>query len=273
MKIGIIGIGIVGGAIKYGMCKLGHDVKVHDIKLGTSIQDVVDTEICYICLPTPSVEGGKCDTSIVESTIKELIETYHYENIIAIKSTVEPGFTLGLQKRYNTHKICFVPEFLRERCAIADFMENHDVCVVGTESEDVFEVVKSSHGKFPKKFAKVSTTEAEFVKYMNNVHNATLVILANSFYELCKVCKVDYSKVKNTLVLRNHIKDMYLDCNEFFRGFGGMCLPKDTIAMDNLAKKYNTNVEFFEFLLNENNKYRITVPEGMRNDKEINNER
>ena len=73
MNIGIIGDGVVGSAINFGFQRLGHDVFVHDIRYETSIKDVLNTEVCYICVPTPSKEDGSCNTSIVESVIDELI--------------------------------------------------------------------------------------------------------------------------------------------------------------------------------------------------------
>ena len=72
MKIGVIGLGIVGSTVKTGMEKLGYDVISHDIKHETSIEDVRETELCYICVPTPSTESGKCDISIVESVVEEI---------------------------------------------------------------------------------------------------------------------------------------------------------------------------------------------------------
>ena len=260
MNIGIVGVGIVGGACKFGFEKLGHCVKVHDIKLDTAIEDVLDTEIVFICVPTPSDPSGSCDISIVRSVVCLLAEK-EYDGIIAIKSTVVPGTTEALIKETNK-EICFVPEFLRERCSITDFTENHDVCIVGTPSTAVFEKVKKAHGKFPDKFIHLTSSEAEFTKYFNNVFNATLIVFANSFYEVCKNNNVNYTNIKNAIVNRKHISDNYLDCNENFCGFGGMCLPKDTMALANLCK--DINVDFFENLLKENSKYKITVYDGMR---------
>ena len=157
-----------------------------------------------------------------------------------------------------------MPEFLRERCAISDFVENHDVCVIGTDSEVVFSKIKKCHGKYPKEFVKVSVTEAEFCKYFINTYNATIITFANSFYEVCKNAGVDYSKVKNAMVLKGHINDSYLECNENFRGFGGVCLPKDIKALNFLAKKLKTDVGFFGFVKSENDKYEVTVIPGMR---------
>ena len=58
MKIGIIGLGIVGSAVDYGLRMLGHKTYPHDIKLNTTVNDVIDTEICYICIPTPESATG-----------------------------------------------------------------------------------------------------------------------------------------------------------------------------------------------------------------------
>ncbi len=263
-KIGIIGLGVVGSACKYGFEKLGHIVRIHDIKLDTSIRDVLDTDICYITVPSPEKDDGSCDTSIVEQVIKELVDVgYPTSSVIAIKSTVEPGTTEKLNNTYD-HVICFVPEFLRERAAITDFTEEHDICVMGTNSALGVMRIKESHGKYPKQFMQVTPTEAELVKYFNNVHNATLVTLANSFYEVCKRCGANYTKIKEAVVRRGHIADLYLDCNENFRGFGGVCLPKDTRAMAALCKRLGVDVDFFQYLIDENNKYKVTVFDGMR---------
>ena len=261
MDIGIVGCGVVGSAVKYGMEKIGHKVIVHDIAMRTKLEDVFQTDICYICVPTPSNEEGKCDTSVVEEVVRKIKEM-DYKGIIAIKSTVEPGTTQKLNDKYR--RVCFVPEFLRERCAVSDFVENHDVCIIGTEDSEVYKAVKDSHGKLPKKFIQLPPTEAELTKYYNNVYNATLITFANSFYELCSSLDADYTKVKEAVVNREHIQDIYLDCNQSFRGFGGMCLPKDTKALAFLCHQMKNNVEFFDFLIKENSKYKVTVFDGMR---------
>lgn len=263
MNIGIIGVGIVGSAVKFGLESLGHKVKAHDIKLDTTINEVLDTEICYICVPTPVGDKGMCDISVVFEVVKEL-SSLNYKGIVAVKSTVTPGTTSFLQSCYPELKICFVPEFLRERCAIADFCENHDLLVIGTNDDEIFQTIKKSHGKYPEKTVQVTETEAEFCKYFNNIYNATLITFANSFYEICKASNVDYSTVKSTIVNRKNILDKYLDCNENLRGFGGMCLPKDTSALSALSKELKLDIEFFDTILSENKKYKTTVFNGMR---------
>ena len=153
MKIGIIGLGVVGSAIKKGFESLGHVVLTHDIIYDTKIEDVISTDVCYVCVPTPSDADGRCDTSIVESIVREL-SSLKYKGTIAIKSTVEPGTTAKIIKQTKNKNICFVPEFLRERCAAEDFIENHDLCVIGTDCDQVFNLIKDTHGVFPKSFVK-----------------------------------------------------------------------------------------------------------------------
>ena len=262
-KIGIVGIGVVGEATKYGMEKLGHKVLVHDLVLDTKIEDVINTDICFICVPTPTKDEFECDTGIVEEVLEDL-QRLNYQGIIAIKSTVPPTTTEEFQKKYKNTKICFVPEFLRERCAIADFTENHDLCVIGSQSQEICEFIEKIHGKYPNNFVFVHPTEAEMVKYYNNIYNATLVTLANNFYEVCEKVNINYDNVKKSIVLRSHINDVYLDCNKNFRGYAGACLPKDVRAMAHLSRKLNLDTKMFEFLDNENKKYKPTVFKGMR---------
>ena len=262
MKIGIIGLGIIGSAVKYGFEKLGHQILVHDIILETKIQDVLPAEIVYICVPSPSKEDGSCDTSIVENVVLKLCDL-KYNGIIAIKSTVKPGTT---QKLIDLTKmdICFVPEFLRERCAIVDFTEKHDLLAVGTHSKEIYDKVVECHGKYPQNYAMLTPTEAELLKYYSNVFNSMKIIFANEMYEVAKAIGADYTEIKNAFVKRKTAVDLYLDVNDNFRGFGGMCLPKDTAALAAFVKKLNLDMKLFETILEENKKFKVTVFDNMR---------
>jgi len=264
MRIGIVGLGVVGNACKFGFEKLGHTVKVHDIKLETKLEDVLETSICFICVPTPDKEDGSCDTGIVERVVAEL-DHKGYEGIIAIKSTVEPGTTQKLINLYQEDKgICFIPEFLRERCAVTDFVEMHHLLAVGTEDEDVFNIIVKAHGNFPHKVVQLGPTEAELLKYYSNCFNAMRIIFANEFFEVCEELGADYRSIKNAFIAKGGIKDIYLDVNENWRGYGGMCLPKDVKAMNALTRKLGLDLDFFEMLDYENSKFDKTVPDGMR---------
>lgn len=159
MKIGVVGLGIVGGTVRTGMEELGFDVIGHDKKLNTDLSDVLDTEVCYICVPTPADKNGSCNTSIVEEVVSDL-HLLGYKGLVAIKSTVAPGTTKTLSEKFKTGRFAFVPEFLRERCAIADFTENHDVCIIGTNDDTDFSLIKKSLWALSTKICKNHTVRS-----------------------------------------------------------------------------------------------------------------
>lgn len=266
MKIGIVGhLGVVGGAYAYAFKKLGHEVRGHDIRTvpETSIVNLLPCDVIFICVPTPQAEDGSCDTNIVKEVINNL-DWAGYPGVIAIKSTVAPGTTAKLRNKYPDREICFVPEFLRERHATHDATEGMDILVVGTYNDDTFKKIVEAHGKYPSNVIKMSPTEAELCKYYNNVFNALRVIFANDFYEVCQKLDANYSIIKNAIVKRPNMIDMYLDCNDSFRGFAGMCLPKDSSAFAKLAKDLGVPAKLFDVIVEDNKLYKATVPEGMR---------
>jgi len=263
MKVGIIGLGAVGSANKEGFEYIGHNVSVHDIKLDTKITDVCDTEIVYLCVPTPQSDDGSCDTRIIESVITEL-NLHEYKGIIAIRSTVVPGFTQSMIERFNKLTICFVPEFLRERCAADDFIHNHKLLAVGTHDIWVYRKVVRCHAGIPEYIEHLTPNEAEVLKYYNNVYAALRVTFANNMFEICEKLDCDYTTIKNAYIKTGKATDMYLDVNSNLRGYGGMCLPKDTIAIASLMKNLNIDLSLIQSIHDDNEKFKKTVFNGMR---------
>jgi len=255
-RIGVIGVGVVGSAIKKGFEALGHVVKTYDTAHKNSyISDVLDTDIIFICVPTPKSKDKSCDISNVLWTVERLADK-HYEGIVAVKSTVVPGTFKTLKKLFDPKRLALVPEFLREQHATSDFKENHNVLVIGTDNIEVFNLIKSCHGNYPKATNQVSPEEAEYVKYFSNAFKAYKTIFASSFGKLCKLNKVNYDKILKCYELENVSETAYLKykTNE---GFGGMCLPKDTAALAKFSKdtKGMEHIDTFDWLIKQNNKF------------------
>lgn len=263
MKIGIVGLGVVGSAIKKGFEKLGHQIVCHDLKLNTTLKDVEDSEIVFLCVPTPQGDDGSCDTTIITSVLQEL-SNHNYKGIVAIKSTVECGFTQSSIEQFEKLTLCFVPEFLRERCAVDDFVNNHNLLAVGTHDNFVFNKVVEAHGHYPKDTVRLKPTEAEILKYYNNVFAAYKIIFANIMAEVCDRLDCDYTTVKDAFVKFGRCKDTYLDVNENLKGYGGMCLPKDVRAMTKLLEKLGIDFDTFNSIDSDNSKLKTTVFNGMR---------
>ena len=129
MKIGIVGQGYVGTAIKVGLepyYELETYDKYNESKTTCDLKQLVwGCEVIFVCVPTPMNEDGSCHTDIVESVIKE-IDTYaNGLQIVVIKSTVPPGTTDRLDKKYDGVNVIFNPEFLTEANFVEDF-KNQD---------------------------------------------------------------------------------------------------------------------------------------------------
>ena len=141
MKIGLIGRGTVGKAVYEGLQHLGHQMSFFDPAYdGSTLADILDTECVFICVPTNQADNGDCDTSIVEKVVAELAQA-GYKGLVSVKSTVVPGTSDRLAAEHPTLRICSVPEFLRAKTALADFMYHHDLLIIGSHRDEDFELI------------------------------------------------------------------------------------------------------------------------------------
>lgn len=270
MKIGSIGRGMVGEAIYKGFKTLGNEMSFSDpVYRESKIEDVLDSDVVFIAVPTLPNDKNECDLTILIKVLDDL-ERLKYKGHICIKSTVTPETTGKMIKKYNNDKICFCPEFLRERCAYEDFMANNSICLVGTVSKETFEVIKKIHGPICKEFKMVSPVEAELTKYMQNVYNTYRILFANGMYEVCKHNAVEYSSVLESLLIRNEMDDKYMQCNESIRGPSGPCLVKDSLAFNQYVNGLHLEIKpgIFQTIVDDMELYPRTVIDGTRTEQE-----
>jgi len=270
MKIGSIGRGMVGDAIFQGLLDLGNEMSYFDPKFKDSkIEDILDSDAVFVAVPTIPNDKNECDLRILFSVLDSLA-TLEYSGVICIKSTITPGTTQKMIDKYNNDKICFCPEFLKERCAYDDFMLNNKICIVGTTSEKAYEVIKEIHGKICTQFKMVTPIEAELTKYMQNVYNTYRVLFANGFYEVCKHNGVEYNSVLDSLLVRSELDAKYMRCSENLRGPSGPCLVKDSLAFNEYVKTLDLEIkpEIFQTIVNDMRLYPRTVIDGTRTETE-----
>lgn len=261
MTMGIIGYGYVGKAVEYGF-KNQNNVLIHDKYLPSlPLSEVVEgSDIIFISVPTPMDSKYKSiDLSIVDSVVKNIVKIAKQkkkEPTIVIKSTVTPGTTKALGKKYSWKKIVFNPEFLTEANYLDDFV-NADRIVIGGDIDFVRQGVVDLYRKsFPKtKIFQTDPTTAEMVKYMANTYLATKVIFANEMSELCEKLCIKYEEVKEMVVADYRIFDSHLNITTQ-RGFGGKCFPKDLVALLGMGKKMKADMSLLETVWGKNLKIR-----------------
>lgn len=258
MKVGVIGLGMVGEAVAYGFERIGHEVIGFDENLERCrhpFNRLHDAKLVFLCLPTPCLPDGGCDTSAVESTIKRL-QDCDYAGLVVIKSTVPPGTNFALVAKYRL-RLASCPEFLRERARFSDFVEGHELCIAGVYSPKDADLIKEAHGNLPKHFVVMNPIEAELAKYFVNVFNAQRIVFANAFFDVCQAVGSNYTKIMEAVTLRSSLRPDYLECNEKFRAFGGACLPKDTRAFASFVAQLGLSTEVFRAIIDENERVKV----------------
>lgn len=263
INLGIIGYGFVGQAVANGfnVQSKGRDtIRFYDkYKDSLSLEEVVTkSEFIFICLPTPMKDSEEgIDLSIIEESTEEITKyTDKTDKIIVIKSTVTPGTTLKLEKKYPHSKFAFNPEFLTEANFLDDFL-NADRTIIGANNDLVSRsVAVIFKQRFPKtKIFQTDPTTAETVKYFANAFLALKVTFANFFYDYCQKIGVKYEEVKKMAAADYRIGDAHLDVTTL-RGFGGKCLPKDLVSIMGEFRKAGVDASLLKTMWEYNKKIR-----------------
>lgn len=237
MRLGIVGYGHVGKA----MHALFPHAVVYDepLQLGSRVA-VNECDVAFICVPTPSLPNGRCDTSIVEDVIRWLDA-----HVIVIRSTVPVGFTDG-QKQLTGKRIVFQPEYYGETVdhPFAD-LKSRTWLTFGGVSEDVAPVIRAFQQMYNAevKIVRTDAKTAELAKYMENCYLAMKVTFCNEFYDISEAHGIDYNELREVWLEDPRMGRSHTFVYEDQRGYGGKCLPKDVSALIGMAEDRDVGVE------------------------------
>src|SRR5215467_11283830 len=199
---------------------------------------VLETEISFLCVGTPSLRNGKLDLGHIEPVCQQIGGALKKKNsfhLVVLRSTVLPGTAETLvvpvlerasgKKMGTEFGVCVNPEFMREGTAVADFMEP-SMTIIGSGEANHSAILRELYAWVPGRLFETSFRSAEMVKYVCNAWHAVKVSFANEMGTLAKTLGVDAEAVVEIFSAdtKLNISSSYLKPGF---AFGGSCLPKD----------------------------------------------
>lgn len=297
MKLGIIGTGYVG--LVSGVCfaENGNSVicmdvdtaKIERLKKGdpviyepgleellvkniaegrveftSSLKEVVqNSEVIFLCLPTPPFEDGSVDLTHVLDVAKNMAKYINGYKVIVSKSTVPVG-TCDKLKKLVTSKtrvkfdIVSNPEFLKEGAAVPDFM-SPDRVVVGTKSKKAARIMQELYSSFMRvseRFILMDERSSELTKYAANSMLALRISFMNELANLSGIVKADINQVRKGIGSDPRIGSSFLFPGV---GYGGSCFPKDVKGLLNTSADYGYDFRILKAIDEINNRQKLVM--------------
>ena len=282
--LSIIGLGYVGSVTAVGFGLRGHRVigididekrvaritsgispvyeeglaeRIKDIEFTATrnYQEILDSEITFLCVNTPSDSDGSINLSYLRKTLEQLVQvlrqkkTYH---LVVVRSTVAPGTTeeviIPLLQDSGDLGVCLNPEFLREGKALYDFM-NPSRIIIGDSDGTSGDMLADLYQSFGCPVIRTDLKTAEMIKYASNAFLATKISFMNEIGNICKKIGTDAYEIARGMGYDERIGNQFLNAGI---GFGGSCLPKDLKALIANSKQKGYQPRILEEVLRLN---------------------
>ncbi|KJL04079.1 UDP-glucose dehydrogenase family protein [Priestia aryabhattai] len=273
-KIAVAGTGYVGLVAGVCFAEMGHQVtcvdidqaKVELMRSGISpiyeanLQDLMiknyksgnlnyttdyqsaykEAEAIFIGVGTPEQPDGSANLSYIATVARQIAESVEKDCLVVVKSTVPVGTNDKVEQFIQDFlandvkvEVASNPEFLAQGSAVHDTLYAERV-IIGTESKWAEELLKNIYKPFNLPIVSVNRRSAEMIKYASNDFLALKISYMNDIANLCELVGADIQDVAKGMSFDDRIGSKFLNAGI---GFGGSCFPKDTKALEYLAKQ------------------------------------
>lgn len=275
MKLAVAGTGYVGLVAGVCFAEMGHQVicvdidskKVDTMKMGISpiyeadleelmkknysvgrIDYTTDYKIAYknadaifLGVGTPEQSDGSANLTYIATVARQIAESIEKDCLVVVKSTVPVGTNDKVEQFIKDFLVNDVrvevasnPEFLAQGSAVHDTFYASRI-IIGTESKWAEEMLMKIYEPFKLPIVSVSRRSAEMIKYASNDFLALKISYMNDIANLCELVGADVQDVAKGMSYDERIGSKFLNAGI---GYGGSCFPKDTKALDYLARQH-----------------------------------
>jgi len=273
-KIAVAGTGYVGLVAGVCFAEVGHqvtcvdidEIKVNIMKSGispiyeTGLEELMqknytagrldyttdyksaykDADAIFIGVGTPEQPDGSANLSYIATVARQIAESVEKDCLVVVKSTVPVGTNDKVEQFIQDFLVNDVrvevasnPEFLAQGSAVHDTLYAERV-IIGTESRWAEELLMNIYEPFHLPVVSVNRRSAEMIKYASNDFLALKISYMNDIANLCELVGADIQDVARGMSFDERIGSKFLNAGI---GYGGSCFPKDTKALENIARQ------------------------------------
>jgi UDPglucose 6-dehydrogenase len=268
----LYGYGYVGRSVNqfFGVNQFARPCRVNIVDPALRMEETEESKANHyaiICVPTPMLPDGQCDTAIVESIIEQQSHLSYL-----IKSTIPPTTTERLAFRYPQADFTFSPEYVGEGRYQVPYWEGyphptdmrlHNFFIFGgapfARKEEAVapwvELWQRVAGWAPH-YGITDSTTAELAKYTENTFLACKKIFCDELYEACRSFGVNYNELRELWLMDKRMGPAMTLIYPDNRGFDGKCLPKDTAAIVYALQMRGYDPKFWLSIIENNKRFR-----------------
>lgn len=298
MKIYVFGLGYVGIVTAACLCRQGHDVtgvdvstfKVDSLNMGESpiVEDqigdfvasgvksgrlrgstnpdgVEESDICIVCVGTPSNRNGSLCKTYLEAVMDDIgtrLRKRPNPLLVVIRSTIFPGTMRSItvprleaasgNSAGQAFEAVFHPEFMREGSSVRDYFDPPKI-VIGERATGTASQLLYLYEGFDTPVFCTSYETAEMIKYCDNMFHAVKITFANEVGQFCRAHGCDSREVMDIFCAdrKLNISSKYLRPGF---AFGGSCLPKDLRAFLHESKRAEVETPMLSAVLRSNDR-------------------
>ncbi|ARI76261.1 UDP-glucose dehydrogenase family protein [Halobacillus mangrovi] len=221
-----------------------------------------DADAVFLGVGTPEKPDGSADLSYIATVARQVAESVENDCLVVVKSTVPVGTNDKVEQFIQDFLVNDVkvevasnPEFLAQGSAVHDTLYAERI-IIGTESEWAENMLKKIYEPFHLPIVPVNRRSAEMIKYASNDFLALKISYMNDIANLCELVGADIQDVAEGMSFDERIGAKFLNAGI---GFGGSCFPKDTQALDYLAKQNGYELQTVKAAIDVNKKQKTLL--------------